>query len=116
MTTKTEKQLEENEFMSLDDYSEIMLVNLKNKTRDPETVWARYAIWLYLMNECNAKLSEVSRHFGWHHSTILYGIKQMKQKLEIDDSLAFEQALRIYRADPHKRYPIQRGRAQSWLI
>lgn len=96
-------------------YSEIMGIDLKSRARDRQTVWARYAVWLYLTEECRARLTDISRLFGWNHSSIIYGVEQIKEKLQINDSLAFEQALRIYRADPHERRPIQKGRARAWL-
>ena len=107
--------IQPHELWEVKDYSEIMDINLKSRARDRQTVWARYAVWLYLMEECGAKLIDISRHFGWHHSSIIYGVEQIKEKLQINDSLAREQALRIYRADPHERRPIQKGRARAWL-
>ncbi|MGI6124216.1 MAG: hypothetical protein ACOYIG_08540 [Acetivibrionales bacterium] len=46
------------------------------------------------------------------HSAILYA--DLEEILQ-ENGLAFEQALRIYRADPHERRPIQKGRARAWL-
>lgn len=115
MTTEKLDKLKADDLFDVSDYSEIMGVNLEKKTREQQTVWARYAVWMYLLDECDAKLTEVARHFGWKHTAIIYGVNQIKQKLEIGDSIAFENTMRIYRADPHERYPIQRGRARTWL-
>ena len=117
MTTmkRNTDSIQVHEFLEVKDYSEIMGINLKSRARDRLTVWARYAVWLYLMEECGAKIMDISRHFGWHHATIIYGVEQIKEKLQINDGLALEQALHIYRADPHERRQIQKGRARAGL-
>ena len=71
--------IQPHELWEVKDYSEIMDINLKSRNRDRQTVWARYAVWLYLMEECGAKLADISRLFGWHHAAIIYGVEQIKE-------------------------------------
>lgn len=115
MKIQKDNQVAIDNLAPVSEYSRIMGIDLTARVRESRVVWARFAVWFYIIEDCGAKLSDVANHFGWNHSTIIHGINEIKDKLKIGDSLACEQVIRIYRADPHRRYPIQKGRARAWL-
>lgn len=99
---KTEECFDKDDLLNVIDYSDIMGENLANRTRIRDVVWSRYAVWYYLIEMCHAKLSDVARLFNVHHTTIVYAMKQVNQKLEVGDYVALFFVEQILEADPHK--------------
>lgn len=90
-------------------YSEIMGIDLKEKNRKRQYVWGRFAVWYHLIHELGARLSDVAKMFEMHHTTVLYGVRQMKQQLEQNDETATENIARIHAAAHKNAVQIKRG-------
>lgn len=90
-------------------YSEIMGIDLKKKNRKRQYVWGRFAVWYHLIHDLGARPSDVAKMFDMHHSTVIYGVRQMKQQLEQNDETATKNIARIHAAAHKKTVQIKRG-------
>lgn len=70
-------------------YSEILGIDLSNRTRKREYTTARYAVFYSLYNDCY-RPCEISRQFGYGYSNVVHGIRTFKDLLDIKDDMAVD--------------------------
>ncbi|HCB89089.1 MAG TPA: hypothetical protein DEP71_07390 [Porphyromonadaceae bacterium] len=68
-------------------YSEILGIDLSKRTRKREYSTARYSVFYSLYQDCY-RPCEISRQFGYDHSTVVHGIKTFKDLLDTKDDMA----------------------------
>lgn len=67
-------------------FSEALGVDITKKTRAREVATARFTVF-YKLSLCGMKLRETADLFGVKHQAVIHGIKEVKDKLSINDSL-----------------------------
>lgn len=68
-------------------FSKITGVDLNKRNRSRSYSWIRFACYKYLF-EKDAPKGMIAKMFGVTHSTVVYGINQMNEKLSVCDKLA----------------------------
>lgn len=56
---------------------------IKGKTRLQRVIQARFAVYWTLYEIKNRTYSEIAKHFGVHHSTIIHAVRTFGDKVEI---------------------------------
>lgn len=79
---------------SVNKYSDILGIDLKDTTRKTRNVTARYAVF-YKLRMDGVKLAVISRLSGYHHATIVHGVTQFGNWIKSNDKLAVEYWNRI---------------------
>lgn len=67
--------------------SSVLGVDLAEKTRKRLYVWMRFACYKYF-RENGVRVQSIADMFSVDHSNVVYGIKQMKEKLRHGDETA----------------------------
>jgi len=62
----------------------IPIDKLKSKSRKREIVTARWAYWYYLQ-ERRFTYEEIARIFNMNYSTVIYGVKKIRDFIELKD-------------------------------
>lgn len=70
-------------------YSEILGIDISKRTRKREYATARYAVFYRLYNDCH-RPCEISRQFGYDHSTVVHGIRTFKNLIDTKDRMAVD--------------------------
>lgn len=70
------------------EFSEVLGLDIEDRTQKVEYVTARYAVFLYLSEYY--RITTIARWLGRNHATVIYGIKEIKTKLSINDKYAVE--------------------------
>lgn len=74
--------------MTAEQFSNILGVDLLDKSREVRFTYARFAVYYYLRRR-GWRLMRIADMFGYkNHSSIINGLKQMEAKLSINDDLA----------------------------
>lgn len=74
--------------MTTEQFSNILGVDLLDKSREVRFTYARFAVYYYLRRRgwCLMRIADM---FGYKsHSSIINGLKQMETKLSINDDMA----------------------------
>lgn len=74
---------------------------LYNKSRKREIVYARQLVWYYAHMTTKETLSSLGRIFNKDHATVLYGIRNIKNQIEVgyDNVVELNNKVR-----PHLKY------------
>ena len=67
--------------------SEILGIDLLQKSKREEVVWARFACF-YLLRKNGFTSLEIGKMLGKHHATVLHGAKRFEEMLGINDPIA----------------------------
>lgn len=70
------------------EFSKVLGLDIEDRSRMIEYVTARYAVFLYLSKYY--RVTTIARWLRRDHATVVYGIKEMKTKLSINDKYAVE--------------------------
>jgi hypothetical protein len=60
------------------------VARVRSEKRDAEIVAVRWACWLVLNDRLECSPSEIAREFGKDHSSVLYGLRKARQRLNHD--------------------------------
>ena len=71
----------------------VTVEDLKSKSKKREFVHARYFCWYFLQKVCSLTLVDIGKKFDKHHTTILTGIRDLKDYIKIYPAIAYEEKL-----------------------
>lgn len=70
------------------EFSKVLGLDIEDRSHKVEYVTARYAVFLYLSKYY--RITTIARWLGRSHAMVIYGIKEIKTKLSINDKYAVE--------------------------
>ena len=97
--------------MTAEQFSNILGVDLLDKSREVRFTYARFAVYYYLRRRgwCLMRIADM---FGYkNHSSIINGLKQMETKLSINDDLAHGYWQKLLVADSARIVELKLGMA-----
>ena len=73
----------------------ITITNIRGKQRHSECVLARMAVWYIAYEYCNYSYKAISRIYDRDHSTIMHGVKKIKDDVHAAKKI-FEGVKKVY--------------------
>ncbi len=73
---------------TLKDFSKVFGMDLSERSRKTEHVWARFACYYYLRRKHGMTFIQIGEMFGYNHAAVINGVRQFEEKLSINDKLA----------------------------
>ena len=88
----------------MEEYIKVLGVDVHNRTRKREVVIARQLMWLMLKNS-GWSYSKIGREFGYNYTTIISGVKSIKQSIiqKDEEALFYFNKLHDYISDEKER-------------